>query len=202
MDAGQVWNTLTEAQATIIAATITFLAAVGGVLLGWKLFSGKVRNIEDALQAAEGVLNGHIQKVHSILEEHEIQINLQLSAVAEKLGQVSGSIDDIQTVSNLEDSVQSNKREEMKDHWLRIRDKLEAIASDPAIDGRTRAKYGRIDRRRYGELINALECDGRLRDGKPYHQAVEMWHKYRNGRLEPSSVDMEAIRRLSGVLTE
>jgi hypothetical protein len=54
LDILRVWQNSSEGQGTVIAAMITVIAALGGVILGRLLFSGRVRNLETALKASEG----------------------------------------------------------------------------------------------------------------------------------------------------
>jgi hypothetical protein len=90
----------------------------------------------------------------------------------------------------------------MRESWKRIRDRLEEIASDPEIDGRIRAKYGRIDRRRYEKLVSALQNDGKLdADTDSYRAAVELWQRFRPGRATPSKDQVQTMRKLAERLT-
>ena len=90
----------------------------------------------------------------------------------------------------------------MRANWERIRDRLEAIAANSQIDGRTRAKYGRIDRRRYSDLVNALHNDGEIgADVNFYRDAVELWQKFRTGRATPSEGEVQTMQDLAGRLT-
>jgi hypothetical protein len=90
----------------------------------------------------------------------------------------------------------------MRENWARIRERLEAIATASNIDGRTRARYGRIDRRRIGDLVNALHNDERLgADTELYRKAIELWQRYRTGRATPSPNDVQTMRELAERLT-
>ena len=63
LDIPQVWQSLTQGQGTVIAALITLIAALGGVVLGWLLFSGRVRSLETALSATESNVRSHLDRV-------------------------------------------------------------------------------------------------------------------------------------------
>jgi hypothetical protein len=90
----------------------------------------------------------------------------------------------------------------MRENWERIRDRLEAIATNSQIDGRTRAKYGRIDRRRYGDLVTALHNDAALgADTNVYRDAVELWQRFRTGRSTPSATEVHTMQNLAERLT-
>jgi hypothetical protein len=207
MDILRVWQNLSEGQGTVIAAMITVIAALGGVILGWLLFSGRVRNLETALKASEGNVREHLNVMDNALKEHESKLNEQLSSLSLQLGQLSGSVADIPTSSSvLIPEAQQNAQDKMHEYWEHIRDRLEAIAANPEIDGRTRARYGRMDRRRYGDLVNALDIDGKLgADAIFYRDAVDLWQKFRNRRATPSAGEVQKMQdlaeRLTGTLT-
>jgi hypothetical protein len=50
---------LSQPQATLGSGIITFLGAIAAVLLGWWLFSGKVRDMKSALDTTDKLLNDH-----------------------------------------------------------------------------------------------------------------------------------------------
>lgn len=54
---------LTQPQATLGSAIITFLGAIAAVLLGWWLFNGKVRDIKSALDTTDKLLTDHQKRV-------------------------------------------------------------------------------------------------------------------------------------------
>ena len=206
MDIPQVWQNLTQGQGTVIAAIITVIAALGGVVLGWLLFSGRVRNLETALDASERKVQDHLQRVESSLQQYESRLNDQLSDFALQLSRLSGSVADIPTTSRGSsiEPAQQNAQDNMRESWTRIRDLLEQIASKSQIDGRTRAWYNRIDRRRYEDLVSALQNDGQLgENAASYRDAVELWQRFRSGRATPSTDEVrrmgELAKRLTGV---
>lgn len=207
MDIPQVWQGLTQGQGTVIAGLITLIAALGGVVLGWLLFSGRVRSLETALSVTESNVRSHLQRVEGALAEYKSKLNVQLASLSQQLGQLSGSVADIPTstpeaVGAVQQYAQDNQ-DNMRENWGRIRNRLEEIAANPQIDGRTRAKYDRIDRRQYGDLVNALHSDGLLRaDTTFYRNAIELWQRFRTGRGAPSAGDVQKMRDLANRLTE
>jgi hypothetical protein len=60
----QAWQNLSEGQGTVIASMITVIAALGGVVLGWLLFSGRVRSLETALKACIPSLALLLKTIH------------------------------------------------------------------------------------------------------------------------------------------
>jgi hypothetical protein len=150
----------------------------------------------------------HLNVMDNALKEHESKLNEQLSSLSLQLGQLSGSVADIPTSSSVPiPEAQQNAQDKMHEYWERIRDRLEATAANPEIDGRTRARYGRMDRRRYGDLVNALDIDGKLgADAIFYRDAVDLWQKFRNRRATPSAGEVQKMQdlaeRLTGTLTQ
>lgn len=190
-----MWQNLTEAQATIIAACITVLAAIVGVSLGARLFGNRVRDLQSALDTSATLVNDHASKVENALESIRSRlesVETQARTTTESLGQVRGSIGDLSaSTTNATSDVALDARETLKTAWDGIRDTLESIAVDPNIDGRTRAKYARIDRRNYHWLVDSLDWDGMLGSaGDKFREAVDIWHKYRPNKKAPTEGDV------------
>jgi hypothetical protein len=197
-----VWNSVTAPQATIISGVLTLCAAVLGILLGWGLLSNKVKDLKGAVDETDKILKEHRKSVEDVLKHVRStldELSSQLNSTTEGLGQLRGAVGDIQVATSPEELNEGHEttRETLRVAWEAIRDHLEQIAADPSIDGRTRARYNRMDRRRYGELVDALGKDGLLA-GKLdlYRDAVTIWQKYRNGKKLPSSTDS---RRLTDI---
>ena len=201
------WNGVTAPQATIISGICTLAAALFGVLFGWWLFNGRVKDLKSAIEESDKILKKHRGDVQDSLKEVGItlsEMQLQFTSTLEALGQLRGSVSDIQS-STLEDApneAQADRKEQVRADWNAIRDTLESIAANPEIDGRTRAKYARIDRRRYTDLIDALARDDGLgADEQAFRDAVTLWSAYRNGRRQPTIGDARAIAELRARLT-
>jgi len=130
-------------------------------------------------------------------------IDAQFTSTAESLGQLRGAVGDLQsaTIEDEPDGAQAREREELKTAWEAIRDQLERIAASPDIDGRTRARYNRIDRRRYGDLVSALARDGRLgQKADDFRRAVLLWQQHRNGRRAVDPRDCHRMVELRDAL--
>jgi hypothetical protein len=203
MDPIKTWQTLSEGQGAVLASVITLVAALAGIVLGRALFSGTIRSLETAISAAETKTRDHLGVVERALAEYEDKLNAQLSALALQLGQVSGSVADAPTSPpEPVGPAEQNAKDLVREYWAKIRDRLETIATNPTIDGRTRGKYGRIDRRNYGDLVSSLDADGMLGDkGAKFRAAVELWHRFRPGRIVPSPDEVQKMRILSEELT-
>lgn len=188
---------MTEAQATVIAAALTIMAAVIGVWLGARLFGGRVKSLEEAVQHTEIILTAHKDQVEVTLKE----LRQTLTTTVEGIGQLRGAVSDIPTAATVAQNEGGDWAgwERMRDDWSEIRDELERIAADPTIDGRTRAKYGRIDRRQYWRLIEALDGDRLLGAlGQGFAEANTLWQRYKSGRRIPDQAatrEMEELRK-------
>ncbi len=188
----EFWRTVTDAQATIISALLTVFAAVSGVLLGSWLFGGRVRD-----------LKGSVQETEEILKKHKDEVETNLSALREGIGKLRGDVNDIQTVTvdEISSEGEERNRNDLRDSWIAIRDEIERIAAGKDIDGRTRAKYGRIDRRNYGVLIEALNKDGFLNNqAKSFLSAAALWQRYKSGRAIPSQNEVAEMQKYKNAL--
>jgi hypothetical protein len=209
----EFWAAVTPPQATIISGGLTLLAAVGGVMLGSWLFSGRVKDLRGALDASDKLLADHSASVAKALlniTERLTGLDSQFTTTLESLGQLRGNVSDLQSVaaSTAESTTAGPavtrdppvSSEKLHDDWDAIRDRLERRAADPTLDGRRRAKYARIDRRRYLDLIDALADDDALGPEAPaYREAAKIWQRYRNGRSTPTSEDaakMSSLRQM------
>ena len=209
-------------QATIISGFLTIVAAIIGVFIGWLLFSGRVKDLKEAIEASENLLTDHELKVKNSLENVHNSISdlaksvtvldEQFKVTLESLGQLRGNVSDIQgniidtqnqfqnKSENLSEFIEKS-RENLRQSWMNIRENLEKIAANTR-DGRTRAKYGRIDRRNYLDLIKALQDDGALgSEAGSYKEAAEIWQKYRNGRSSPTDDESKTMSDLKQRLT-
>ncbi len=193
---------LTQPQATLGSGAITFLGAIAAVLLGWWLFSGKVRDIKSALDTTDKLLADHQQRVQQSLSD----IEEKLSGLTASTAQIRADVSDKQAIEDqaIEEEVrgepgkQAGQVELTFDHlvssWHRVRDRLEEMASDSRIDGRTAAKYSRIDRRKYADLVASLHKDGYLLgEGEKFLEAAHIWASHRSRKKKPSQ---ETIQRM------
>lgn len=195
------WDQLTQPQATLLSGALTVIAALCGVWLAWRLFSEKVKDLKSALEESNKLVVEHRNSV--IVTLADIQTRLsgldELSRSASvRLGTIQGTVEDLESAATVQDGppAQEDRQERMRTRWFEIRDRLENLAASARIDGRTRAKYGRIDRRTYASLIDSMEWDGNLSQPNHFRQALGLWLRYRNGRNAPTDVDEALMERL------
>lgn len=185
---GQIWLNITEGQATVVAALLTIIAAIAGVWLGAKLFEGKVKNLQEAIDASETRIRDYVEKV-----------DLTLGSAMEGIAQLRGDVGELRSPGEekAEKLGDLPAWEKLRDDWNAIRDELEKRAADPEIDGRTRAKYARIDRRKYYDLIDWLEWDENLgADASEFKTAHGIWQQYRSGRKIPDAATLQLMHGL------
>ena len=99
-----------------------------------------------------------------------------------------------------EDGREANyEKSAIRDIWIDIRDHLEELASNPLIDGRTRAKYMRIDRRAYGDLIDVLEYDDVITENQAAaaNGAYSKWNSFKPRRVSPTQKDIDEMQALA-----
>lgn len=190
------WTTLTEAQATVIAAVLTIVAAILGVLLGSWLFGGRVKDLESGVSAAKTILETHKAEVEQTLSE----IRSEMASLLETFGQVRGTLAD--QTSEQDDVPPPPAWEDIRSAWEAVRDQLERLAVNPSIDGRTRAKYARIDRRSYYDLIDSMANDDNIAgDPADFREAYTLWMRYRNNRRDIAPGDLNELRNIRDRVT-
>lgn len=201
-----MWSSLTEPQAILLSGFLTLAAAIIGVLLGARLFGNRVQDLQSALDASKQLVAEHRSEVEGSLTEIRAklaELETLFGTTIETLGQVRGSIGDLSaTRQEPEAGVQNEDyRERIRSAWEQIRDTLETIAADPSVDGRTRAKYARIDRRNYNWLIDSLDFDGRLGGAADrFREGVDIWHRFRSGRTRPEAGHADRMTELQNTL--
>lgn len=193
-----MWATITEGQGAVVAAIITVVGAGIGVIIGARVFSGRVAKLEDAVEQSERCVEGHLQNI----SEKIADLDLVIATISGGLQKLKSDIEDTadDCVRPTPQDISSGADVDVRDFWRAVRDKIEDAASNSEIDGRTRAKYGRVDRRSYYDLIDKMEWDGWLENAGLYREAYQIWLKYKNGKKSVTRDDRARIQALSGVL--
>lgn len=190
-----IWSEVTQPQATIIAAFLTIVAAVLGVLLGSWLFGGRVKSLQSALDKTEAEVGRFKERVDEQLKDLEPQIAAVLKIVREIKIEAQDIAPEEVAPTTAERALPTRKN--LKAVWHQIRDKIEQIASDQNIDGRTRARYSRYARYTYEYLIEALASDRHLNGFKPlFLEANSIWQNYQR---RPNDPTLDEFNRLQAI---
>ncbi|WP_148292637.1 hypothetical protein [Paracoccus aminophilus] len=208
------WTNLSEAQGALLNGILTILAAGGGVLLGAKLFGGKVANIQSAIDASKRAVDGHVDNMDhalKLMKEKTEALSEVLAGLSSQVGRIESNQieserpdEDIAGAGPEASESESYTKDDISELWSGARDHLEEIASSPEIDGRTRAKYTRIDRRSYERLIDALSHDGFITNGvaDAARQASAMSRSFRRREAPPTRSEIEEMKVLVGRVLE
>jgi hypothetical protein len=161
-------------------------------------FSATIVGLSEVLASASETI--------ATLEERTSGLNEILSAIQKNTaltqGQDSEDRQIIEQAAVSAPSTQTTGHEKLKDYWSALRDKIEDIASNPSIDGRTRAGYARIDRRDYRELIAKLSDGGLLGEySDKWIEAVNLWYTYRPNNQAIPEQSLDRLKTLSQDLT-
>jgi hypothetical protein len=185
------WVNLNEGQGSILAAFVTVIGAAIGIFIGAKLFGGKVKDLESATQQTELLLKAHRERVETDLAE----LSSTLAEVLATSKQVKDTVEEPrQAEGGAEEDPEWRRWYDMRSAWRALRDEIERRAATPTIDGRTRARYARIDRRQFEELIRQLAEDGRLAPHTDtFRDAFRLWQAYKNGRRNPAAAEVQRM---------
>lgn len=190
------WDTflnLKEGPAMIIAALITIVGAGIGILLGSRVFGGKVKDLESALDAS----NAAVEDFREQMAEKLSAVDEQLSVTLEALTQLRGSVSDLRNdVEEQDASVGHEMRNAFKHHWYALRDEIWRLSQSSSIHGKTRSRYARFTNNEIGSLIEAMIADGHMSesDARPLREAHELWVWHRNGKPEMTQSDVDKMR--------
>jgi hypothetical protein len=201
-----IWIDLTQAQAILLSGMLTVLAAVLAVFLGGKVFQSRVASLEEAIKKTEKIIEDHLTRVADKVASIEEITNATARNVVSNRGEDEEAGEDIQVDASIHqfpenaEGPEIDLRTRFLEAWNSIRGALEDRASDTEIDGRTRAKYLRIDRRNYQRLVDALKNDGNLNDAKLFSDAISLRQAYKNNRREIVQESVEKMEQFQNKL--
>jgi len=200
VEAGALMERLTPETVDLASAILSlagiFVAAIAAPFVFHAISKGSVANFTDAIakvtDSAEavnqkiGALSLSFDRLQERLNVMDAQTSEQLSSLQVNQGRTQGRIEDEAAIAELEApkigvaAVDPTARERLTESWNQIRDLLEAAAADLTIDGRTGAKYARIDRRNYMHLAAALDEDSYLPgEIDAWEKAISLWYESR-----------------------
>ncbi len=204
----QFFRTVTPAQAELVSSASGVVSVLLAAFLAPIVFHIVTRRgvatFEQAVTRISGAADT-VDRKTAEMSDKLVEINALLSAVTQNQAIAQAKTDDLAeeevrslaTPSGRAMDPNSPIRTKLIGLWAKLRARLEEIASEPKIDGRTRAKFARIDRRDYVALLSALEAESLLGDKHAkWRRAVTLWYTYRpnNQILDDSQLaELEAL---------
>ena len=193
-----LWTNLTAGQGAFLSGAFTAFGAVVAVLIAQKFFGDRVSGLQDAVGKTEESVEEFEQKFEQKLTTLSENLDRTFSSLQSSLAKTQAAVYENQSSDGdaaEENGLEKNKgtRDRVIESWHKIRDRIEELASSPNVDGRTRAKYSRLDRRSYYDLASALAYDGFLPDLETAENAINLWYSCRrkDDVAENCAVQME-----------
>lgn len=230
---GQFWNNITEAQAIFLSGVSTLLAALFAVTLGARAFGNRVISLKDAIAASQDQLNQHLDdieactkeaidmqdKLSASLEERSETIDELVGAITRKLSEIDTQFQDRSDgdlrasgiIATSGSAGNDDARADLVEAWRDIRSVLEDYAFSYFVDGRTRAKYLRQDKRNYRQYFEMVANDTIGPNGAPviprgivdtFRESVDFWLAKRSGRSTVTDDDAEKMNALRAVILD
>lgn len=190
-----IWTGLTEGQALLISSLATLLSAFIVAVLGPWILQRRLQNMD----ASAREVHERIQQFNDLFASLEAGLSHAQNAMSDyndRLTQQQSPEGDPTTESEAD-----QWRREVMEAWADVRDRIETLASQPSLHSKRRAKYARIDRRNYGNLLSALSKDGVI-NSPHWDDAYKIWSRYRTNRSEVSQQDVEMMRSLRRLLPQ
>jgi hypothetical protein len=204
------WQELSDAQATLLAALVTVVGAGLAVLLGGRVFGGKVTDLKSAVEDSGKTIEVHLRSLDAAIDqitEGVKTLDSTNAAFGQKLASLEGGRSEppepsiaVAVAGDVVD-IDGTKSAFLL-AWEEVRGIFESIANNPALDGRTRASYLRVDRRSYDDLITKM-ASGRepsLTNVDAAREAVRLRNRFRTGRAKPIQADVDTMRAFVGQL--
>jgi hypothetical protein len=182
-----------------LSGFFTATGAMGAIFLAQYFFRGRitdlksaVRETEETVERYQHVVNEKLEAISGAIES----LNQVIGGVQESVAKTQAAVHDSQPEEeqSAAQAIQAPAKERLTNEWYGILDHIESIASSPNVDGRKRAKYGRIDRRSYYDLIDSLDADGLLGGARDAARAAtELWYSCRR-RPDATEEDVNAMQ--------
>ncbi len=152
--------------------------------------------VQEHLSVSESWLRDHFRVQAEAFEEFASAQNEFASQQAFRMGNLEADIIPVMPPDTVP-AAQQDARSNMRASWGRIRDRLQAIALADT-DRRARTRYARIDKRRYPDLVAALDYDKKLgADASFFREAADLWQKFRAGRAIPSTSEVQRMQEFA-----
>lgn len=219
-----MWFALTEAQATLLNGILTLLAALGGVLLGGKIFGGTVSDLQNSLAKSRSEIDNHLKEQEKVLKSssenqnrifesltsNSLKLSGLVTSVSQKLNAMGNSLNEISEGGGTDvipfdtdspsvngETDERSKRQQLKADWIHIRDVMERQIFSDSVDDQRRAEYLTVDKRNYRQFFDAVRKNDDVPEPRDkFAMAVDLWVAHRSGRRE---VDQEAVEQMKAL---
>jgi hypothetical protein len=200
------WNALTEGQGSVVAACITIFGAGLGALFVHIFLGGQLRSLDKTISDTQKKISDLANIIDLI--NTQVSANLTVSSeirarevAQEEIAETTPQVSAVGAPSPVLGSDQDS-REKFKRAWQRIAARIEEMAGSHA-DGRTRAKYARIPRYDWRDLVIVMLSD-RSPDslGTRLREAAELWETNKRRMSEVSESSARAMERLADIIDQ
>lgn len=216
-----VFENLTGAQAEVISAATTLFSALLVAIVAPVVFHlvarGRVTDFNQAVgelkKAAERAKDqsdtiGKAMSTITTVASGVTELGVLVASVQETLANTQNTLLEAQpeqTMLNGNGAIQSPEthRDQVRRLWRGLQEFVERQASDPGINGNTRAKYARIDRRGYLRLVELLHSEGNLTgDIVAWREAYALASSAAHSNVEPTQADVQRMEHLAEALQQ
>jgi hypothetical protein len=209
------FETLTPAQADVISSAVTLLSALVVAIIapltfhliargGIKDYAQAVNDLKAAAESARTqsqTIRDSMGTVRGVATQ-VTDLGVLIASVQEALANTQNSLLESRGEAGQEGQAQGN-RDRIKALWRGLQELVERMAARPRINGNTRAKYARVDRRGYLKLVGTMLDDGHLFGRiEDWRAAYGFWTAALRGATEPSTTDLERMIGLERRLRE
>lgn len=218
-----MWSALTDGQGAVINGALTVFAGLAAAYIGGKIFGSHVSDLKTAMDSSAAAVDKHLDNVEKTIEAIDgrtRELDQAIAMLKEKVLQIQTAIPQGPTEIGASDADEAQLElnpppesagypaddenpqyifDEILSNWGRVRNYLEHLA-DQETDGRTRAKYFRVDRRNYTDLIRLLEDDRKISNSHPFYEAWNTFLKSRNRRRLPETKAIEQLAEFAAEL--
>lgn len=212
----RLFTELTPPQAEVISSAVTLVSALLVAVIapltfhlitrgGVKGFNDAVADLKTAADSAKSQSQTIRDSMGTVREvSHNVRdLGVLIASVQEALANTQNTLLEGRSEPALENGHGAGTREQVKTLWRGLQEMVERIAARPSINGNTRARYARMDRRGYLRLIGALIEDRHLAgSSEDWKAAYYLWTAARQGAAEPSATDLQRMQSLERQLRQ
>jgi hypothetical protein len=193
---------ITPGVGSAMSGFFTAIGAVTALYLAQRFFKGRLSDLKSAISETETSIDKFRLSVEEKLKAFDtslIMLDAATSALQESASKTQAAVYEAQEVIEEPGVSQipqaDSPKASLRRDWQEIASHFEQIASSKNVDGRTRAKYGRIDRRVYYDLISALASDDLLANVKDSADAAtRIWYSNRK-RNNVSQQEADSMKK-------